>query len=580
MGIPSYFSYIVKNHPKIIKKYYKNVLNVDNLYLDCNSIIYDAYSRITFDTLTESVSLTIINAVIKKIEEYLEIIAPKKTVIIAFDGVAPVAKLEQQRSRRYKSWYQNNVSRSIFGKVAPDVWNTAAITPGTIFMGELNRMVSEHFNKDSELRSLSKGTESKDSEPEFKVSEQLNIIVTGSDQAGEGEHKLFDYIRLNPEKHLKETTVIYGLDADLIMLSINHLPICNNIYLFRETPHFIQSINSELEPDANYFLDIPELTQTIIQYLSKAPSHINVLEEVHDNVEIEKTDLAKVYDYIFLCFFLGNDFMPHFPALNIRTGGIDKMLNAYRVTIKPTEYLTDGKTINWNNVRKVVLYLAKLEETYIINEHKSRDNKERYSKQIYNGLKEKEQNKTEDSEKEKEEKFRQFEAKPLNERELERYINPYKPYWQNRYYRSLFDIKSDSTGLQTKDICLNYLEGLEWTLKYYTSGCPNWRWMYKYNYPPLLQDLIKYIPVFSNEFMPAKPVNPVSELVQLCYVLPKHSLTLLPPKLKEALLQKYPEQYRDDCAFVWAYCRYFWESHIIMDEIDIDELERFVNKGL
>ena len=70
MGIPSYFSYIVKNHPKIIKKYFKNVLNVDNLYLDCNSIIYDAYSRITFDTLTESVSLTIINAVIKKIEEY------------------------------------------------------------------------------------------------------------------------------------------------------------------------------------------------------------------------------------------------------------------------------------------------------------------------------------------------------------------------------------------------------------------------------------------------------------------------------------------------------------------------------
>jgi 5'-3' exonuclease len=399
-------------------------------------------------------------------------------------------------------------------------------------------------------------------------------MVSGSDCPGEGEHKLFDYIRLNPEKHLLETTVIYGLDADLIMLSINHLPICNNIYLFRETPHFIQSINSELEPDANYFLDIPELTQTIIKYLNNAPSQINVIEEE------EKTDLAKVYDYIFLCFFLGNDFMPHFPALNIRTGGIDKMLNAYRVTIKPTEYLTDGKTINWNNVRKVVTYLAKLEEVFISNENKSRDNKERYSRQIYNNsLKDKiVSTSTSTSEKEKEEKFRQFEATPLNERDLERYINPYKPYWQTRYYRALFDIKSDSTGLQTKDICLNYLEGLEWTLKYYTSGCPDWRWKYKYNYPPLLQDLIKFIPVFSNEFMPAKPQNPVSELVQLCYVLPKHSLTLLPPRLKEALLQKYPEQYKDNCAFVWAYCRYFWESHIIMDEIDIDELERFVNK--
>ncbi len=555
MGIPSYFSYIVKNHPKIIKRFYKNVLSVDNLYLDCNSIIYDAYSKLTFDKLTESVSLTIINAVIKKIEEYLEIIAPKKTVIIAFDGVAPVAKLEQQRSRRYKSWYQNNVSRSIFGKVTPDVWNTAAITPGTIFMGELNKMVSEHFSKVSEL----------------------NIMVTGSDQPGEGEHKLFEYIRQNPEKHLKETTVIYGLDADLIMLSINHLPVCNNIYLFRETPHFIQSINSELEPDANYFLDIPELTQTIIQYLNKEPSHLNVLDEVHQQ-PLQPETLAKVYDYIFLCFFLGNDFMPHFPALNIRTGGIDKMLNAYRATIKPTEYLITGTNlINWNNVRKLVSYLAKLEEVYITNEHKSRDNKERYSKQVYNGLKEKENKGFED--KDKEEKFRQFEATPLNERELEKYINPYKPYWQTRYYRALFDIKSDSTGLQNKDICLNYLEGLEWNLKYYTSGCPDWRWVYKYNYPPLLQDLIKYIPVFSNEFVPAKPQNPVSELVQLCYVLPKHSLNLLPPRLHEALIKMYPEQYRDNCAFVWAYCRYFWESHIIMDEIDIDELERFVGKG-
>ena len=68
MGIPSYFSYIVKNHPNIIRKYYKDTLNVHNLYLDCNSIIYDAYSRMKFDTLTESVATSIIRLVIAKIE--------------------------------------------------------------------------------------------------------------------------------------------------------------------------------------------------------------------------------------------------------------------------------------------------------------------------------------------------------------------------------------------------------------------------------------------------------------------------------------------------------------------------------
>ena len=139
MGVVSYFIYIVKNHPAIIKKYNKQLLPVDNLYLDCNSIIYDAYSKMKFDNLTETVALSIIKTVIAKIEYYIQTISPSKTVIIAFDGVAPVAKLEQQRSRRYKSGYQNNISKSIFKNEKADPWNTVAITPGTKFMTELNK---------------------------------------------------------------------------------------------------------------------------------------------------------------------------------------------------------------------------------------------------------------------------------------------------------------------------------------------------------------------------------------------------------------------------------------------------------
>jgi hypothetical protein len=30
---------------------------------------------------------------------------------------------------------------------------------------------------------------------------------------------------------------------------------------------------------------------------------------------------------------------------------------------------------------------------------------------------------------------------------------------------------------------------------------------------------------------------------------------------------------------VWAYCRYFWESHVEMNEININELEEFVTKN-
>ena len=531
MGIPSYFSHIVKNHPNIIKKYVKDVLTVDNLYLDCNSIIYDAYSKMEFDKLTESVAVSIITRVIAKIEEYISIINPSQTVIIAFDGVAPVAKLEQQRSRRYKSWYQNEISRSIFKKEKDDAWNTTAITPGTKFMAELNDIVSRHFNTESFSR--------------LKVA---NILVSGSNKVGEGEHKLFNYIRLNLEKHSTETTIIYGLDADLIMLSINHLPICPNIYLFRETPHFIQSIDNSLEPEANYFLDIPELTKEIIKYMN------NDRELTNDNQK------HKVYDYIFLCFFLGNDFLPHFPAVNIRTGGVDKMINAYKATIGDTnEILTDGKTIYWNNVRKVVKFLANLEEEFIVKEHRSRNNKERYLL----------------PENTPEEKFKKFEATPLYEREIEKFINPVKPHWQSRYYNGLFGIKHHDEE-KIRAISINYLQGLEWTMKYYTTGCPDWRWKYKYNYPPLLQDLITHIPLFENTFVPEKPQNPVSEIVQLCYVLPRSCLNLLPQKLYFELIRRHDEWYKGNCEYVWAYCRYFWESHVEMNEINIEELERFI----
>ena len=537
MGIPSYFSFIVKNHPSIIRKYSKSLLTVDNLYLDCNSIIYDAYSKMKFDSLTESVAISIIKAVISKIEYYIQTIAPSKTVIIAFDGVAPVAKLEQQRSRRYKSGYQNNISRALYKKEKDDPWNTTAITPGTKFMSELNALISARFSD-------------KDAPTSMKVD---NIIVSGSNHVGEGEHKLFDYIRQNPAKHADQVTVIYGLDADLIMLSINHLPVCPKIYLFRETPQFIGSIDANLEPDADYLLDIPELTEAII-------AHMNNNVELSKEQKLSVSQRNKVYDYIFLGFFLGNDFMPHFPAINIRTGGVDKMMNAYKATIGPDENLCDGKTINWNNVRKVVKFLAALEEEYIITEHKTRNSRER------NGM----------PQNTPEEKFKRFDSTPMYDRELEKYVNPFKPYWQSRYYKALFDIHSDTDEEQRKDIATNYLQGLEWTMKYYTSGCPDWRWRYKYNYPPLLQDLIKHVPVFGCEFVPEKPPSPVADLVQLCYVLPRDNLNLLPPKLVKELLQKHDTWYKGNCDFVWAYCRYFWEAHVEMNEIDIDELEQFI----
>ena len=511
MGIPSYFSYIVKTHSEIIKRYYKNDMTINNFFMDCNSIIYDVVNTHP-DGITDA---EIIAFVITKIEEYIAIISPTHVVFIAFDGVAPVAKMEQQRCRRYKSNYQKEYAAAIHKKDRS--WDTSAITPGTAFMQHLNDAVNEHFKSSGGASGGGGGG------PE--------VIVSMSDEAGEGEHKLFEYIRTSPKITKESTNVIYGLDSDLIMLAMNHLPVNENIYLFRETPEFIKSINRDLVPHADYMLDIPLLSQTIASLMSS---------DLKTN---------RVYDYILLCFFLGNDFMPHFPALNIRTGGIDKMINAYRETIgKTSEVLTDGSTIYWKNIFLLVSFLAKLEEEFIKKEMKLRDRKERYTY-------------PEDT---PEQIMKKFEVIPTYDRSAEHFINPFSEGWQKRYYLALFQCKINSE-LREK-ICNNYLEGIEWTLKYYTSGCPDYHWRYHYNYPPLLCDLVRHIPKPGHVFIgeERKANQPVSPLEQLCYVLPRKSLGLLPIEVRAKLD---PTLYPIECTFTWAFCQYFWESHPELPEI-------------
>ena len=492
MGIPSYFVHIVKNHNNIIKKFRSNDINIHNLYIDSNSIIYDAIKYVEYKSNDEIFEKKVIHWVCEKIVSYINIVQPSNTVIIAFDGVAPVAKLEQQRNRRYKTWYTKNY---ISDENHPDKWDTTAITPGTKFMDRLNKNMQEYFNE------------------RFK---NLNVIISGSEQCGEGEHKIYRYIRDNPTYHYDTNTIIYGLDADLIMLTLIHTKISQNLYLFRETPDFITMIDNTLVPDEHYVLDIFELGEKINQQMTN------------------ESDKDCVLDYIFLCFFLGNDFMPHFPALNIRTNGIEILLETYH-NLFTNETIISNNKIKWKNLKKFVEELAKNEIAYC--EHETR-------------LKHKSEKRFQNRKfKSKEEELTMM---PLYDRKVEKFINIGEDGWQERYYKELFSI--DITDQRKKQICINYLEGLEWNLKYYTKGCPDWQWCYKYKYPPLLEDLCKYIPYFDNEFIDNKAEMPVNPLVQLAYVLPRNSLHLLPHNIYEKLILEHPDWYRLDYNILWAYC--------------------------
>ena len=84
MGIPSYFSYIVKNHQRILKKINYDLLVIDNLYIDSNSIIYDSiYEIINQYKDNNSFELILIETVCKKLHHYINLLSPSNNVIIA-----------------------------------------------------------------------------------------------------------------------------------------------------------------------------------------------------------------------------------------------------------------------------------------------------------------------------------------------------------------------------------------------------------------------------------------------------------------------------------------------------------------
>jgi len=519
MGIPSYFSYIVKNYSNIIKKisYFYDVNNsIQHLYLDSNSIVYDAVSNIKYEDITDDeYEDRIIEFIIDKILYYMNKINPLKTMYITFDGVAPFAKMNQQRTRRYKNLFINKLNN------IEKKWNTANITPGTLFMKKLTSRINKQVDK-------------------WNNEKTIKIIFSGSDKQGEGEHKLFQMIR--DTQLTSDKFAIYGLDSDLLMLSIFHLQYCNNIYVFRETPEFVKNNNIKkliTEHEEFCFMDIKEFVNTI-----------------QENMECVYNNIRRTYDYMFICFLLGNDFLPHFPALNIRTHGIQVLLDIYRLHIGNNEdryLITKDYKIIWKNVKILINEIAKIEHELILKEYNYR-------------------NKIDINKIDSLDKFHNI---PIIHRYIEKYICPTEDKWMNRYYQSIFNIVYENN--QVKDICNNYLEGLEWVFKYYTVGCIDWRWSYKYEYPPLFSDLCKYVSDFDMKYFTNTVNTSYNNYTQLAYVLPKENLSLLPKNIQHILLTNYSYLYPEKYNFMFAYCRYFWESHPVIPRISNEIMNKWNN---
>lgn len=195
----------------------------------------------------------LIQKIFQYIEDLVSMVRPSKYLFMALDGVPPAAKMMQQRQRRFqylKSKRESTTSTDIKEKslnvsqIAEEVetmnleqlqtsedekvkeeietilqhnfeekkddFNSLSITPGTNFMFRLSFHFRYFIQMMIQTNFLWKG---------------ITVIFSGAEVAGEGEHKIMDFIRLRQKNRQldepAELHCLFGQDADLIMLALS-----------------------------------------------------------------------------------------------------------------------------------------------------------------------------------------------------------------------------------------------------------------------------------------------------------------------------------------------------------------------
>lgn len=215
-----------------------------------------------------------------------------------------------------------------------------------------------------------------------KVSEDTDwqgceIVLSGHEVPGEGEHKIMEYIRnakSQPGYNHNVRHCLYGLDADLIMLGLlSHDP---HFSLLREEVTFgraSKTKSKELEHQ-NFFLlhlcMVREYLEMEFQELSRNP-------DLTFEFDLERV----IDDFILMAFFVGNDFLPNLPGLHINEGALADMFEIYkRVVPEEGGYLHENGVLNIKRALRMIAELGKVELKQF--EHDVADEKWFASKQM------------------------------------------------------------------------------------------------------------------------------------------------------------------------------------------------------
>lgn len=512
MGVPGFFSWLLKQMKsknlkieKIISKTCP-IDKVDTLYIDANCLFhpqcYKILAHYSHINDVNKLEAKMIKRILAYIDYLISFVNPN-AVFISVDGPAPMAKLNQQRKRRYKSVQDNEIINNIklsHGMKPTLIWTNTCITPGTVFMETLHQQLLQ-----------------------FSKNLPISCIYSSYHTEGEGEHKILQEIK----KHNNNTVdIIYGLDADLIFLSLASGN--SNIYLLRESAelnkkHKVKDDPLDIKEDLNY-VSIDNV-KICINAILNGMINKNTNDLVNDyantwqnnNNDQPNNDIMQDYtnDFIIICYFVGNDFIPNIPSIDIKNGGMDLLIKVYaNVYASLRMFFYENNKINEKFLYSFIDGISKYEKYYFeikYGQYKQRIDLQKctsdnlYEIDIWNF--ENVKNDIEDPIK-------------LGQGDYNK--------WKNRYYSHYYSVSSqfDKTNVVNK-MCKNFIEGLYWITSYYFQSCISNVWQYEYYHSPFASDICNYLR-FNKNTVQFKENIQIFPIVQLLAVISPSCKTLLP----------------------------------------------------
>lgn len=421
MGVPAFFRWLTKKYPSIIVNCIEdnpstdaqgvyhpldetrpnpNGIEFDNLYLDMNGIIHPCTHPEDRPPPKNEDEMMIL--IFECVDRLFSIVRPRKLLYMAIDGVAPRAKMNQQRSRRFRASKDTHDKAQQVEKIKHEIrqnggllpedkqshseqehFDTNCITPGTPFMSRLAEClryyIRHRMNTNPAWRSI-------------------KVILSDANVPGEGEHKIMDYIRrqrAQPDHDPNTHHVLCGADADLIMLGLaTHEPYFTIIREeFKPNKPRPCDICGQLGHEMKeckgiareQFLNHDDVlaktnygeTRYIFVRLSILREYLYRDLEIYHNLPF-KWDLERaIDDWVFMCFFVGNDFLPHLPSLEIHENAIDRLIQIYKDNIPKFQgYLTENGIPDMERVEVVLTGIGKLEDEIFMKRHE-RDQQQR-----------------------------------------------------------------------------------------------------------------------------------------------------------------------------------------------------------